>query len=117
MSGRSEKSTHLLLERDGETLSAPELVNALNKFFTSVNSDIPPLDLSLLPAFLPVGDTLAMVQPYEVCKTLTAIKPHKAHVPDNIPNKIFKKLAFELATPAATIGLFRYFKIQLEREV
>ena len=106
MSGRSEKSRHLLLERDGKTLSDPELANALNNFFTSVSSDIPPLDLSLLPAFpppLPTGDTLPMVQPYEVYKKLTSIKPHKAHGPDNIPSRIFKEFAFELPTPAATI--------------
>ena len=68
MSGRSEKSRHLLLERDRKTLSDPELANALNNFFTSVRSDIPRLNLSLLPAFPPTGDTLPMVQPYEVCK-------------------------------------------------
>ena len=53
MSGRSERSRHLLLERDGKTLSDPELANALNNFFTSVSLDIPPLDLSLLPASPP----------------------------------------------------------------
>ena len=68
MSGRSEKSIHLSIQRGGKTLSDFELANALNKFFTSVNSDIPPLDLSLLPAFLPTGDTLPFVQSYEVCK-------------------------------------------------
>ena len=49
MSGRSKKSTHLLLEGEGKTLSDPELANTLNKFVTSVNSGIPPLDLTLLP--------------------------------------------------------------------
>ena len=53
MSGRSEKSRHLLLEHDGKTLSDPELANALNNFLTSVSLDIPPLDLSLLPASPP----------------------------------------------------------------
>ena len=103
MSGRSEKSRHLLLECDGKTLSDPELANTLNNFFTSVSSDIPPLDLSLLPSFPRTGDTLPMVQPYEVCKKLTSIKPHKAHWPDNIPSRIFKEFAFEVSTPAATI--------------
>ena len=70
MSGRSAKSTHLSLERDSKTLSNSELAIALNKFFTSVNSDIPPLDLSSLPAFLPTGDMLPVVQSYEVCKTV-----------------------------------------------
>ena len=59
MSGRSEKSRNLLLERDGKTLSDPELANALNNFFKSVILDIPPLDLSLLPAFTPNGRYVA----------------------------------------------------------
>ena len=36
-------------------------------------------------------------------KKLTSMKPHKAYGPDNIPSRIFKEFAFELATPAATI--------------
>ena len=46
---------------------------------------------------------LPIVQSYEVCKKRTAIQPLKAHGPDNIPSRIFKEFAFELATPAATI--------------
>ena len=56
MSGRSEKSTHLSLEPHIKTLSDCELANALKRFFTCVNSNIPPLDLSVL------GDMLPMVQ-------------------------------------------------------
>ena len=62
MSGRSEKSIHLSFERRSKTLSDSELANAVKRFFTCVNSDIPPLDLSVLPAFLPTGDMLPMVQ-------------------------------------------------------
>ena len=39
-----------------------------------------------------------MVQSYEVCKTPTAIQPHKANGPDSIPSRIFEEFAFELAT-------------------
>ena len=62
MSGRSEKSIHLSFERHSKTLSDSELANAVKRFFTCVNSDVPPLDLSVLPAFLPTGDMLPMVQ-------------------------------------------------------
>ena len=55
MSGRSEKSIHLSFDRHSKTLSDSELANAVKRFFTCVNSDIPPLDLSVLPAFLPTA--------------------------------------------------------------
>ena len=89
-------------------MSDSELANALKRFFTCINSDILPLDKSLLRAFLSMGDMLVMVQSYEVCKKLTAIQPHKVHGPDNIPSGIFKEIAFELATPAATILMYLF---------
>ena len=70
MSCRSENSTHLSLERDSKTLSDSESANVLKRFFTYVNSDILPFDLSLLEAFLPTGDMLHVVQSYELCKKL-----------------------------------------------
>lgn len=38
-------------------------------------------------------------------KKLTAIQPNKTHGSDNIPSRIFKEFAFELATPAVTINV------------
>ena len=70
MSGRSEKTSHFSLERDGRTLSQQELVNTLNEFYVSVNADIPALNATTLPAFLPTADCAPTVQPYEVCKKL-----------------------------------------------
>ena len=111
---RSENSTHLSLERDSKTLSDSELANAFKRFFARVNSDILPLDLSLLEAFLSTGYMLPMIQSYEVCKKLTAIQPQKVHGPDNIPSGIFKEIAFELATPAGTILMYKVQPRQLE---
>ena len=38
-------------------------MNSLNIFYTSVNADIPPLDCSVLPAFLPAPDTTPIIEP------------------------------------------------------
>ena len=80
-----------------------ELVNSLNQFYVSVNADIPPLDSNILPPFLPAEAGVLTVQPYEICKKLLSIKPSKAHGPDNVPCRIVKEFAYELALPITTI--------------
>ena len=80
-----------------------EFVNSLNQFYVSVNADIPPLDSNILPAFLPAVAGVLTVQPHEVCKKPLAIKPSKAHGPDNVPCRIVKEFAYELAEPITTI--------------
>ena len=80
-----------------------ELVNSLNQFYVSVNADLPRLDGNILPAFLPAVAGSLTVQPHEVCKKLLAIKPSKAHGPDNVPCRIVKEFAYELAEPITTI--------------
>ena len=84
-------------------MSQEDLANSLNEFYISVNEDIPPLDINTLPAFLPAAEDVNTVQPYEVCKKLLAIKPSKAHGPDNVPCRIVKEFAYELAEPITTI--------------
>jgi hypothetical protein len=63
MSGRSERSTNFLLERDGKTMNEHELVKSLNEFYVSVNADIPPLEVNKLPAFLPANECIPTIQP------------------------------------------------------
>ena len=58
------------LERDGEILNNLQASNALNEFYTSVNADIPPLDVNLLPSFLPSNDSVPAVECHQVCKKL-----------------------------------------------
>ena len=103
MSGRSGKPSFFSLDRDGRTISQQELVNSLNQFYVSVNADIPPLDSNILPAFLPAEAGVLTVQPHEVCKKLLAIKPSKVHGPGNVPCRIVKEFAYELAEPITTI--------------
>ena len=53
MAGKSEKKSNFSFDRDGKTLEQPELVNVLNECYASVNSDIPPINVTTLPTFLP----------------------------------------------------------------
>ena len=99
MSGRSRKNTRFSLERDGKILSDSELLNSLNSFYTSVNADIPPLDCSVLPAFLPAPDTPPIIEPYQVYKKLCTLQPFKARGPDNITPRILKNLLTSLQNP------------------
>ena len=64
MSGKSDKKSYISLERNGITLNQSELVNSLNEFYVSVNIDIPPLDVTVLPAFL------TAVEPVQSVNTL-----------------------------------------------
>ena len=104
MACKPEKNHFFWLEHDGRTLNQSELVKALNVFYASVNSDIPPLDVTALPAFLPAKEPIPTIQPHEVAMNkLLEIKPFKAQGPDNIPCRILKEFAYELADPVATI--------------
>ena len=64
-------------------MSLDDLVKTLNEFFVSVNADIPPLDVNKLPAFLPANEHVPMIQPYEVCKKMLAIRIPKVQSPTN----------------------------------
>ena len=50
---RSEKASSYSLECDGKVLNDMELAVTLNQFHVSINEDIPPLDATTIPAFLP----------------------------------------------------------------
>ena len=103
MSGKSEKTKPFSLEREGEILNDLQLANALDEFYTSVNADIPPLDVYSLPAFLQSNDNVPIVQSYEVCKNLLAVQPFKASGPDNVASRILKEFAYVLAEPITII--------------
>ena len=104
MSGGSEKSNSTFtLERNGQPLSQIDLANTLNDFFVSVSADIPQLNLDELPAFPSALDQAPTVQPFEVCQKFLALKPFEASGPDNIPPRVLKQFAYELAETVAKI--------------
>ena len=72
-----------------------ELAVTLNQFYVSVNEDIPPLDATTIPAFLPAETCVPTIQPHEVCRKLFAVQPFKAQGPDNEPCRILKEFAYE----------------------
>ena len=100
MSGRSEKTNSIFtLERNGQPLSQIDLANTLNDFSFSVSVDIPQLNLDEFPPFRPALDQAPTVQPSQVCQKFLALKPFKASVSDNIPPRVLKQFAYELAEP------------------
>jgi hypothetical protein len=85
MAGKPEKNNCFNFERVGIILDQSELANRLNEFYASVNDDIPTLDETKLPTFLPAAEPTPRLEPYEVCKKLSTIKPFKSNGPDKIP--------------------------------
>ena len=63
---------------------------------------MPPLDLSMLPAYLPADDQVPHIEPYEVCQNLLTINASKACGPDNIPARVLKEFAQLFAEPVTT---------------
>ena len=105
LSGRSNSITPIHLEENGVLLTNDNLVTTLNHFFLSVNEDVPTLDLSKLPAYLPAADQLPIIHPYQVCKKLLCLNSSKAAGPDNIPPRILKDFAYELSDPIFNLSL------------
>ena len=101
--GRSNSTTPIHLEENDVLLTNYNLVTTLNHFFLSVNEDVPTLDLSKLPAYLPAADQLPTIHPYQVCKKLLSLNSSKAAGPDNIPPRILRDFAYELSDPLAEI--------------
>jgi hypothetical protein len=87
LSGNANTSPSFHIEKNGSILNDQELVNELNEFFTSVNADIPPLNLHNLPAFLPSIDQIPTIQPYH----------------DQVRDKLLKTFAYILAEPITDI--------------
>lgn len=84
-------------------MSGDGLASILNEFYVSVNSDIPPLDNDSLPTFLPHRNDFFIIESYEVCNKLRALKTRKAAGPDEISNQILEELAHILVDPITTI--------------
>ena len=56
-----------------------------------------------LPSFLADVDVIPTIQSYEVCNKLLHLKIDKSEGPDNIPPRILREFAYELAEPATLI--------------
>jgi hypothetical protein len=104
ISGKKKtSSTPVNIIKDGVALSGTNLANAVNDHFPSINADLPPLNLSFLPAYLPAPQPVPIITPIEVCHKLLKVKPFKSHGLDGIPNRVTKEFAYELAERVCTI--------------
>ena len=68
--------------------------------------DIPPLNTSCLPAFLPPTEKVPIVHSHEVCKKSLSAQVNKAMGPDNIPLRIKKESAFKPVRLIFSVSLF-----------
>ena len=84
LSGQSNNQTPIHVQKNGATLTDVQLVDTLNEFYTSVNADIPALDMNELSTFLPAAEQPPVIHPYQVCRKLQNLNPYKAMVPENI---------------------------------
>ena len=103
MAGKPDNCTSFNFKRDGIILEQSEVVNSLNMFYASVNNDVPIFDITELPTFLSAAEPPPKLEPHEVCRKLLSIKAFKSSGPDNIPSRILKEFAYELAEPITKI--------------
>ena len=66
--------------------SAAGTGSRINEHFVSTASDLPRLDLSGLPAYLPALSSVPTISPLEVYGKLKKVKLHKSGGPDLIPS-------------------------------
>ena len=79
MSGRTYSQSCFTLERDGVALLEGELAESLNQYFATVAADIPPLDTSCLPSFLPSAEEVPIVHSHVVCKKHLHVKKKQGY--------------------------------------
>ena len=65
--------------------------------FFKNNTDLSSLDLSLLPAYLPAPHPLPTISVEDTCSRILSITTLNSHGPDDIPSRIIKNYAYELA--------------------
>jgi hypothetical protein len=93
LSGQDVKQQwhHQFLE---EYMDVKSLANSINDIFVDLTNDFEPFTPSGPPLYVPED---LLVTQHEVYHALSSINISKAVGPDNIPNKLLKDFAFELA--------------------
>ncbi|XP_076039158.1 uncharacterized protein LOC143024257 [Oratosquilla oratoria] len=75
----------------------------INTHFASICQTLPPLNFSGLPAYLPSPSPPAPVQKADVATKLSKLKYNRSTTPSDLPIKIYKEFAPELALPLSSI--------------
>ncbi|KAI8492652.1 hypothetical protein Bbelb_296930 [Branchiostoma belcheri] len=76
--------------------------DAINSSLSKITQSLPPLDISLLPAFLPDLQP-PQVKVWEMYDRLQKVRVRKAAGPDNITGRLIREFAYELSQPLTCI--------------
>ena len=94
----SSSQTSKIINVPGASQAQPATVaNVINGHFSSVSANMSRLDPQGLPAYLPARQP-PKLQPWEVFKELSKVRPGKSAGPDGIPAKLVHLFAAELST-------------------
>ena len=80
-----------------------ECANTINKHFAAVNTSLPPLQQGELPSYLPARPIPITLSEHQVYRLLSKIPATKAPGPGDIPPRLLKEFAPELAKPYCEI--------------
>ncbi|MCP4985945.1 MAG: reverse transcriptase family protein [Colwellia sp.] len=83
---------------------SPDLAaQEINSHFSSICQSLPPLNPSLLPAYLPSPSQPPSVQVADILTKLKKLRFNKSTTPYDLPIKLYKEFAPELALPLSSI--------------
>jgi len=99
-----DKRSDSYLSHISEIADSPEsAANIINCHFANINKLLPPLQSAELPTYLPSRPLQAIVSEYDVYQHLRRIAKSKSPGPDDIPPRLLREFAPELATPLCDI--------------
>ena len=103
----ADKGDFTVLSHLAQNLSAEECTASILKYFTDISKEYEPLDICRLPVRVKVkllekGQKIPTVEDYQVYETIQKAKKTSG-VPGDLPAKLVKEFAAELATPLGVI--------------
>jgi hypothetical protein len=85
-----------------QNLSSLDAANSVAAHFAKISQEYEPLDRCKLPSYLP-SQRAPLISPYQVYSELKNMKKTKSTLPIDLPYKLRKEFAAELATPLTDI--------------
>ena len=104
MSGDNKNAKYEILEHSDNP--EDKVCEEIADYFSSISQEYPPLNRDLLPSHLNhinYPTNAPIIQEYEVYNMIKTSKSTKGLVPGDIPQKIIKEFAAELAVPISNI--------------
>jgi hypothetical protein len=97
------RPTHQLLHHGVDPTDHAEVADSINKHFCSIAKNMPVLNSSSLPSYLPAPDLCPTIYEWEVYDKLKKLNRRKAGGPDGIPAAIIREFAYELSKPLTNL--------------